>query len=59
MPGAGIHWHFFVEAADDICYSIIDLEDGCRFGLVSFDETVALPDSWEKLDRSKARPRED
>jgi dGTPase len=33
---------FLVEAADDICYSIIDLEDGCRLGLVSFDETVEL-----------------
>jgi dGTPase len=33
---------FLVEAADDICYSIVDLEDGCRLGLVSFDETVAL-----------------
>lgn len=27
---------FLVEAADDICYTIIDLEDGCRLGLVSF-----------------------
>ncbi len=33
---------FLVEAADDICYSIIDLEDGCRMGLVSVDETVHL-----------------
>ena len=33
---------FLVEAADDICYSIIDLEDGCRLGLVSFNETVEL-----------------
>ena len=33
---------FLVEAADDICYGIIDLEDGCRLGLVSFDETLAL-----------------
>jgi dGTPase len=33
---------FLVEAADDICYSIIDLEDGCRLGLVSFDETVEM-----------------
>ncbi len=33
---------FLVEAADDICYSIIDLEDGCRLGLVSFDQTVEL-----------------
>lgn len=28
---------FLVEAADDICYGIIDLEDGCRLGLVNFD----------------------
>ena len=27
---------FLVEAADDICYSIIDLEDGCTMGLVGF-----------------------
>ncbi len=33
---------FLVEAADDICYHIIDLEDGCRLGLVSFEETRAL-----------------
>ncbi len=33
---------FLVEAADDICYSIIDLEDGCTLGLVGFEETVAL-----------------
>lgn len=33
---------FLVEAADDICYSIIDLEDGCTLGLVSFEETVNL-----------------
>ena len=33
---------FLVEAADDICYSIIDLEDGCTLGLVSLEQTVAL-----------------
>lgn len=33
---------FLVEAADDICYNIIDLEDGCRMGLVNFDETVEM-----------------
>ena len=33
---------FLVEAADDICYSIIDIEDGCRMGLISYDDTVAL-----------------
>ena len=33
---------FLVEAADDICYSIIDLEDGCRLGHISYDETEEL-----------------
>ncbi len=33
---------FLVEAADDICYSIIDLEDGCTLGLVQLEETIAL-----------------
>ncbi len=33
---------FLVEAADDICYSIIDLEDGCTLGLVSVEETTEL-----------------
>ncbi|WP_462253255.1 deoxyguanosinetriphosphate triphosphohydrolase [Ekhidna sp.] len=33
---------FLVEAADDICYHIIDLEDGCRLGLVPFDQVKNL-----------------
>lgn len=33
---------FLVEAADDICYNIIDLEDGCRLGLISLHDTVEL-----------------
>jgi dGTPase len=33
---------FLVEAADDICYNIIDLEDGCRLGLVSLETTIEL-----------------
>ncbi len=33
---------FLVEAADDICYSIMDLEDGFRLGLLSFNETESL-----------------
>ncbi len=46
---------FLVEAADDICYNIIDLEDGCNLGLVSLDETVELlaPILGNKLDRKK------
>jgi len=52
---------FLVEAADDICYSIIDLEDGCRLGLVSFDDTVDLLSGIlrEKLDRQKLKTRGD
>lgn len=33
---------FLVEAADDICYAIIDLEDGVELGIVSFEEVVEL-----------------
>ncbi len=33
---------FLVEAADDICYNIIDLEDGTNLGLVSLQETESL-----------------
>lgn len=33
---------FLVEAADDICYSIMDLEDGFRLGLLTFRETESL-----------------
>lgn len=33
---------FLVEAADDICYHIIDLEDGYRMGYISFAKTAEL-----------------
>jgi len=33
---------FLVEAADDICYHLIDLEDGARMGLVTHGEAVEL-----------------
>jgi len=33
---------FLVEAADDICYNIVDLEDGTNLGLVSLGETRSL-----------------
>ena len=33
---------FLVEAADDICYHIIDLEDGYRVNYVSYDNTKNL-----------------
>lgn len=54
-------WHrhplaFLVEAADDICYRVIDIEDGFRLGHISFQEALelfsaVLPDS----DRQRAR----
>jgi len=33
---------FLVEAADDICYNIIDLEDGCTLGLVPLEDSIQL-----------------
>jgi len=33
---------FLVEAADDICYRVMDLEDGFRLGLISFKESEEL-----------------
>jgi len=33
---------FLVEAADDICYRVIDIEDGFRLGHLSYDEAFAL-----------------
>lgn len=46
---------FLVEAADDICYHVIDLEDGCNLGLVSHDDTVELYASviGERFDKKK------
>ncbi len=46
---------FLVEAADDICYSIIDLEDGCNLGLVSIENTQELlsPILGKKFDYAK------
>jgi dGTPase len=53
---------FLVEAADDICYHVIDLEDGCRMGLVTFEQTrdllaELLGDRYqpEKLARIKSK----
>lgn len=46
---------FLVEAADDICYNIIDLEDGCTLGLISLDEFVYFlkPIIGNKFDEQK------
>jgi dGTPase len=44
---------FLVEAADDICYSIIDLEDGCSLGLVNYTEAKDLFESVITTSKSK------
>lgn len=33
---------FLMEAADDICYRLLDLEDGCALGLITRAEAVTL-----------------
>jgi dGTPase len=33
---------YLMEAADDICYAIIDLEDGIEMGFVSYEEVVEI-----------------
>jgi dGTPase len=50
-PGTGRAWHrhplsFLVEAADDICYHVMDIEDGFRAGVVKFEELRALHMPW-------------
>lgn len=56
--GNGTNWHrhplaFLVEAADDICYSVIDLEDGCSLGLVSYADAAELFSSVITKSKSK------
>jgi dGTPase len=44
---------FLVEAADDICYLIIDIEDGYQMGYLSFIEVVELLNGIAGLDLAK------
>jgi dGTPase len=53
--GAGLAWHrhplaFLVEAADDICYHVMDIEDGFRAGALDFEELRALHQPWRDAD---------
>jgi dGTPase len=41
---------YLVEAADDICYSVVDIEDGYQMGYLSFGEVVELLNPIAKLD---------
>lgn len=51
---------FLVEAADDITYTIIDFEDGCRLGYISFKElydiysTILTAKDLEQVDSIKS-----
>lgn len=56
--GAAAAWHrhplaFLVEAADDICYHVMDVEDGYKAGCISFEEIAALHKPWLSDDRWK------
>ncbi|BAZ03960.1 deoxyguanosinetriphosphate triphosphohydrolase [Calothrix sp. NIES-3974] len=43
---------FLMEAADDICYSIVDVEDGYRMGYISFEQARDLLAAIANLDLS-------
>ena len=45
--GADAAWHrhplaFLLEAADDICYGVVDIEDGLKSGRIAYEELRAL-----------------
>lgn len=50
-PGSGLAWHrhplaFLVEAADDICYHVMDVEDGYRAGFLTYKKIQDLHRPW-------------
>jgi dGTPase len=49
---------YLVEAADDICYRIVDAEDGYRTGYISYEDLTErferIVDNTEKIKRAKA-----
>jgi dGTPase len=57
-PGAAKAWYrhplaFLVEAADDICYHVMDVEDGYKAGCISFEEISNLHRPWLSDERWK------
>lgn len=57
-PGSGLAWKrhplaFLVEAADDICYHVMDIEDGFRAGVVTFEQLFDLHKHWIAPERLK------
>lgn len=44
---------YLVEAADDICYQIMDIEDACKLHILSFDEAeMHLMDFFSEVDKA-------
>ncbi|WP_246022456.1 dGTP triphosphohydrolase [Filimonas effusa] len=52
---------YLVEAADDICYSIVDLEDAHRLKIISFEEikSLLIPLCGEGIEEKLSRTTED
>ena len=49
---------YLVEAADDICYEIMDLEDAFKLKILSFEETTALMlDFFDEMEQNRIRKR--
>jgi len=47
---------YLVEAADDICYGVIDMEDAVELGILAFDEAArVLLDVLDEAEREKVR----
>lgn len=44
---------FLVEAADDICYQIMDIEDSHKMRILSYDETTAMLESFYDKNEDK------
>ena len=44
---------YLVEAADDICYQIMDIEDSHKLRILSYDETVAILESFYDKNEDK------
>ena len=54
--GTGTAWYrhpvaFLMEAADDICYNIMDVEDGYKAGLITFDQLRDVHLPWISRER--------
>lgn len=57
LAGARHPLVYLVEAADDICYQVMDVEDAFRLGILGFEDTRELFSSFFR-ESSKARIRE-